>query len=119
MKPLQLLLAALVLRVVRPALLERLGRRQVLLRRARLFCPAGSLVGRFGNRARAIAIDLLQRGWVTVIASDAHNLEHRPPELEPGRGAAAKIVGEIEAWKLVREVPLSIIGRVPELVRTR
>ena len=79
---------------------------------------AGSLVGQFGNRAQTIAVDLLRRGWVTVIASDAHNLEHRPPELEPGRAAAAQIVGETEAWKLVREVPLSIIGRVPELVRS-
>lgn len=78
---------------------------------------AGSIEGRFGSRALAVATDLLQRGWVTVIASDAHNLEHRPPELEPGRAAAARIVGEIEASKMVREVPLSIIGRIPELVR--
>ena len=74
---------------------------------------AGSVEGRFGEHARECAIELLKRGWVTVLASDAHNLEHRPPELEPGRRAAAKIVGEEQSWKLVREAPLSILGKGP------
>lgn len=74
---------------------------------------AGSVEGRFGEHARQRAVDLLQRGWVSVLASDAHNLEHRPPELEPGRKAAAEIVGELESWKLVRETPLSILGGSP------
>jgi protein-tyrosine phosphatase len=72
---------------------------------------AGSVEGRFGEPARQRALDLLRRGWVSVLASDAHNLEHRPPELEPGRKAAAQIVGELESWKLVRETPLSILGK--------
>lgn len=72
---------------------------------------AGSVEGRFGEHARQRAVDLLRRGWVSVLASDAHNLEHRPPELEPGRRAAAEIVGELESWKLVRETPLSILGK--------
>lgn len=54
-------------------------------------------------------------GWVSVLASDAHNLEHRPPELEPGRVAAAAIVGEVESWKMVRGTPLSILGNAPHL----
>lgn len=74
---------------------------------------AGSVEGRFGDHARERAVDLLRRGWVSVLASDAHNLEHRPPELEPGRRAAAEIVGEPESWKLVRETPLSILGKAP------
>ena len=72
---------------------------------------AGSVEGRFGEHARQRAVDLLQRGWVSVLASDAHNLEHRPPELEPGRRAAAEIVGEQESWKLVRDAPRSILGK--------
>lgn len=70
---------------------------------------AGSVTGNFGEPSRKRAVQLLERGWVSVLASDAHNLAHRPPELEPGRRAAAKIVGEEESWKLVRDNPLAII----------
>ena len=71
---------------------------------------AGAVAGRFGEGARDRAIDLLGKGWVTVLASDAHNMEARPPELEPGRSAAAAIVGEEESWNLVRHRPAKIIG---------
>lgn len=72
---------------------------------------AGAVAGTFGEYAQVRAVDLLSRGWVTVLASDAHNMEARPPELEPGRVAAAKIVGEEESWKLVRDRPAEIIGK--------
>ena len=71
---------------------------------------AGAVAGNFGEFARARAVDLLARGWVTVLASDAHNLDVRPPELEPGRAAAAKIVGDEESWNMVRDRPAEIIG---------
>ena len=71
---------------------------------------AGAVAGSFGMPAKKRAVQLLERGWVTILASDAHNLEHRPPELEPGRRAAAGIVGEKESWKLVRDTPLAIVG---------
>jgi protein-tyrosine phosphatase len=71
---------------------------------------AGAVAGAFGEYAQARAADLLARGWVTVLASDAHNMDARPPELEPGRIAAAKIVGEDESWKMVRYRPAEIIG---------
>ncbi|MCX7155346.1 MAG: capsular biosynthesis protein [Rhodocyclales bacterium] len=71
---------------------------------------AGAVAGAFGEGARARAVDLLGKGWVTVLASDAHNLEARPPELEPGRIAAAAIVGEDESWNLVRYRPARIAG---------
>lgn len=71
---------------------------------------AGAVAGAFGEGARARAVDLLGKGWVTVLASDAHNLQARPPELEPGRIAAAAIVGEDESWNLVRHRPARITG---------
>ena len=71
---------------------------------------AGAVAGAFGEPARLRAVDLLGRGWVTILASDAHNMEARPPELEPGRLAAARVVGEEESWQLVRERPAQIIG---------
>jgi len=42
---------------------------------------AGSLRGDFGNEARRCAYELVQSNLVHVIASDAHDLESRKPEL--------------------------------------
>jgi protein-tyrosine phosphatase len=71
---------------------------------------AGSIAGNFGLPVQERAADLLRRGWVTILASDAHNLEARPPELEPGRRAAAKLIGEAASWELVLFSPARIIG---------
>ena len=76
---------------------------------ALLQVTADSVSGGFGPLAQARAVELLERGWVTVLASDAHNLEHRPPRLEPGRRAASDIVGEDEAWRLVHSNPGAIM----------
>jgi len=71
---------------------------------------AGSVAGDFGGLAKKRAEQMLENGWVTVLASDAHNTKSRPPALEPGRAAAAAIVGVVESWRLVRETPLQIIS---------
>lgn len=71
---------------------------------------AGSVAGNFGQPAQERSLELLQRGWVTILASDAHNLDARPPELEPGRRAAAEVIGEAASWELVRHRPAHIIG---------
>ncbi len=81
---------------------------------ALLQVTADAVDGGFGPLARARAIELLERGWVTILASDAHNLEHRPPRLEAGRQAAARIVGEAESWRLVRDRPAAIARGVIE-----
>ena len=73
---------------------------------------AGSIAGRFGEPARLTAITLLEEAWVHVIATDAHNIEHRPPALSEGRSAAAVIVGEALAMKMVRERPAHILGLI-------
>ncbi len=65
----------------------------------------GSLTGVFNETAKDCAIELLKRGWVTIIASDAHNVRARCPELEPARQVAASIVGEESANKMVRDIP--------------
>ena len=66
---------------------------------------AGSVAGVFGPRCQLRSRELLERGWVTVLASDAHDMPPRMPELEPGRAAAEEIVGAAESWRLVRERP--------------
>ena len=69
---------------------------------------AGSLTGVFGDEPKKRAVQLLKAGKVTIIATDAHNLHSRKPELEPGRQVAAKYVGEKESWALVRDRPAEI-----------
>ena len=68
---------------------------------------SGSLTGVFGDKPRKIARKLLQKGWVSIIASDAHNKSKRKPGLEAGRKVAEKITGERESWRLVRDRPAS------------
>jgi protein-tyrosine phosphatase len=69
---------------------------------------AGSVAGRFGPAARQRANDLLEHGFVHVLASDAHNLDVRRPELEMGRVAAERIIGVHASWALVRDTPHAI-----------
>lgn len=70
---------------------------------------AGSVAGQFGPQVQECANELLQSGWVTILASDAHNLKHRPPALEAGRAAAAEIIGEEASWQLVQGRPEQMI----------
>lgn len=69
---------------------------------------AGAVAGRFGQPAQALAQSLLQEGVVTILASDAHNIEHRPPILSEGRDAAAQLIGIAAAQRLVLDNPWSI-----------
>ncbi|MDO6562854.1 capsular biosynthesis protein [Amphritea sp. 1_MG-2023] len=70
---------------------------------------AMSVAGRFGDSAYTIAKELLARDWVTVLATDAHNLAHRPPILSEGVQAAAEIIGEAAAYRLVNDTPEQIV----------
>lgn len=68
---------------------------------------AGSLTGIFGKGPEKLSRKLLKSGWVSLIASDAHNSHKRKPEMEPGRRVAEKIVGEAESWAMVLDRPAS------------
>jgi protein-tyrosine phosphatase len=70
---------------------------------------ASSVSGRFGEPSRIRARELLERGVVTVLASDAHNCQYRPPSLKNGRDAAAEIIGVDEAYRLVLDNPWKIV----------
>ncbi|WP_372836061.1 tyrosine-protein phosphatase [Pontibacterium sp.] len=71
---------------------------------------AMSVVGRFGMGGRQRALEFLQRGWATVIATDAHNIEYRPPVLSESYIAAQAIIGENAANDLVYGNPRKITG---------
>ena len=52
-----------------------------------------SFLGRFGKRAKAFSDLLLQKGLVHIVASDAHDTEHRPPQLRAAYEYVAAIAG--------------------------
>jgi protein-tyrosine phosphatase len=70
---------------------------------------ADAVAGEFGEDCAACAAKLLAEGWVTVLASDAHDSAARPPRISRGREAAARIVGADEARKLVEDNPRRIV----------
>lgn len=71
---------------------------------------AMSVTGEFGEPASEMAHKMLENGWVTVIASDAHNEKHRPPVLSGAVKVASELIGDVEARRLVLGNPARIIG---------
>ncbi len=71
---------------------------------------AAAIAGHFGEPPEKTARVLLSNGWAHVIASDAHNLKHRPPTISEGYRLAAGIVGAATAQRLTRDLPARIYG---------
>jgi protein-tyrosine phosphatase len=71
---------------------------------------SGSLLGRFGKRARYWADKMLCEGLVHILATDAHNNSGRPPDLMQGRSAAEKLVGPRIAEELVALRPELVLS---------
>lgn len=71
---------------------------------------AGSVAGDFGEAAQQTARLMLETGEVTILASDAHNLNFRPPRLDHGRDAAAEIIGAKLAQQLVYDRPKALVA---------
>lgn len=66
---------------------------------------AGSLTGRFGRTAQAMAMQFLEKDWVHFLATDAHNVESRPPKLREAYEVLAKRFGTETAERLCVENP--------------
>ena len=71
---------------------------------------AGAVIGQFGNLAQECAVGMLEREWVTVLASDAHNIKNRPPNMSLARAFLAKWGGEAIASHLTSTMPARIVG---------
>ena len=71
---------------------------------------AGSLVGRFGRTAQKVAFELIEQDLPCLVATDAHNLQNRPPLLSEGREALRERYGDAVAQTMVIDRPLQIWG---------
>ena len=74
---------------------------------------AASLTGLFGQAAKTTSHTLLKHNVVHVIATDTHSDTRRPPVLSEGRDAAAGIVGEEAAYRMVQDTPARIVADLP------
>lgn len=74
---------------------------------------AGALLGKFGAKAEAGAHLLLKRNWVHFLASDAHNVTSRPPNLGDGHAALAKDYGQETADRLCIRNPRAVFYGEP------
>lgn len=74
---------------------------------------AGPLLGQFGRAARKLALDLLDEERITVLASDAHSVLERPPNLTAAFRAVSDRCGDIVARRLLHEMPAQLLGIRP------
>ena len=91
-----------------PALIE-----PFINRGTRVQVTAMSITGQFGARARLCVERLLRHNCVHLVATDTHRAGRRPPVLSVGRDAAAAIVGEEAARRLVEDNPRAVIQGDP------
>jgi protein-tyrosine phosphatase len=70
---------------------------------------AKSILGGFGSEARQTAEVFLKHNLVHLIASDAHDSDHRLPLLKRAVEKAMKIVNEEKALGMVTEIPQAIL----------
>ncbi len=73
----------------------------------------GSLLGRFGTGAQEMAMELVERGFATVVASDAHSPQVRTPWMEDIKNLLTQEYSPACARKLLLENPSRILKDTP------
>jgi protein-tyrosine phosphatase len=74
---------------------------------------ANSLTGFWGSRSQKIAENLLRKGAVHVIASDAHNTKRRTPLVSQAYRETTRLVGRDVADALLISNPAAIVAGQP------
>ena len=74
---------------------------------------AHSLLGRFGRSARSSSQNLVERGLVHFLASDAHDARYRPPVLGDARRAVEQSFGQPVADRLLVINPQAVLAGNP------
>ena len=77
---------------------------------AMLQLTGASIAGQFGKPALQCARQIIEREWAAVVATDSHNLEHRPPNLDIAYTTLTQMGGEKLARLLTMETPSRIVA---------
>jgi protein-tyrosine phosphatase len=72
-----------------------------------------SVTGRMGRKAEKLAHELLKKRWVHFLATDAHNLESRPPRLSEARRVVETKYSRAYADALTVANPLAVFEGKP------
>jgi protein-tyrosine phosphatase len=92
-----------------PALVRDLGQIAYWIRDGSLVqITAASIIGDFGKTAATVSRTLLDRNWVHIVASDAHDLARRPFRLRQAHQAIGEKWGKDNADRLCIENPHAI-----------
>jgi protein-tyrosine phosphatase len=70
---------------------------------------AGSLLGQFGPIAERAGWQMIEQGLVSIIATDAHDVDRRPPSLRAASEAITGRLGHAVARRLCIENPLKVL----------
>jgi protein-tyrosine phosphatase len=71
---------------------------------------AASVIGEFGDRAQKAARHMLDAGWATCVATDAHNLKGRAPRMGAARSWLTEHYGAALATRLTLVGPAGLCG---------
>ena len=90
---------------------DRLGRLIDLGCLAQL--TAGSLTGGFGHQVARVSRQLVQKGYIHLLASDAHDSRGRSPMLSKAVSELTRLIGPEQARAMVTQIPEKIIKGEP------
>jgi len=85
----------------------------------RVQVTAQSFAGRFGKSAQVAARNLMDRDLVHFVASDAHDLENRPPTLRAAFQSVSSEYGEERADALFRTNPAKVLTGQPVTIAAK
>ena len=71
---------------------------------------SASIAGKFGPQCLDFSRYLIERDWVSYVATDAHNLRHRPPDMKQCISHLVQWVGTEKATLLVRDNAWKIVS---------
>lgn len=76
----------------------------------------GSLLGRFGGRAQAVGVELVERGFAVAVATDAHSFDRRTPWMRDVREMLTREISPLCAKTLLKDNPRRILKNEPLLL---